>query len=185
MLGKLGWYVLLTAVVRGPELSADLRELDPARRKIETATDFMEWMGYPIRKTQMNLTRELILELYTPGAAEWGDLVRRFDEQDLFAEDELAAWLGNIDLDDEHGHDHDHNHHAHGHGHGHGARRANAPSDADRGTRGYELYRCSWCGNPSAVLRKCGGCAKTRYCDSGCQKLHFTEHKADCGEKKE
>ena len=28
MLGMLGWYVLLTVVVRGPELSADLRELD-------------------------------------------------------------------------------------------------------------------------------------------------------------
>ena len=133
-------------------------------------------MGYPIKNTQTNLTRELILELYTPNATEWGDLVRRFDEQDRFveeseappsapqAEDELAAWLGNIDLDDEHGHDHDHDHdhHAHGHGHGpgHGARRANTPSDADTGTRGYELYR--WCGNPSAVLRKCGGCAKTR-----------------------
>ena len=24
------------------------------------------------------------------------------------------------------------------------------------------LYRCTWCGNPSAVLRKCGGCGKTR-----------------------
>ena len=136
-------------------------------------------MGYPIKKTQMNLTRELILELYTPGATEWGDLVRRFDEQDRFveeseappsaaqAEDELAAWLGNINLDEEHEHDHDHDydHHAHGHRHRHyGARRANAPSNADKGTRGYELYRCSWCGNPSAVLRnsKCGGCAKTR-----------------------
>ncbi|KAI1791760.1 hypothetical protein LXA43DRAFT_1181643 [Ganoderma leucocontextum] len=190
MLGMLGWYVLLTVVVRGPELSEGLRELDPARRKIKTATDFMKWMGYPIKKTQMNLTRELILDLYTPGATEWGALVRRFDEQDRFvegetrlsaaqAEDELAAWLGNIDLDhDNHEHDHGHIHH------GHGSRRANAPSSTDRGTRGYELYRCSWCGNPSAVLRKCGGCAKTRYCDSGCQKLHWTEHKGDCGGKK-
>ena len=122
----------------------------------------------------MNLTWELILELYTPGATEWGDLVRRFDEQDRFveesetapsaaqAEDELAAWLGNIDLDEEHEHDHDYDRHGHGHGHGdYGARRANAPSDADKGTRGYKLHRCSWCGNLSAVLRKCGGCAKT------------------------
>ena len=133
-------------------------------------------MGYPIKNTQTNLTRELILELYTPNATEWGDLVRRFDEQDRFveeseappsaaqAEDELAAWLGNINLDEEHEHDHHHDHHAHvhGHGHGHRTRRANAPSDSDKGTRGYELYRCSWCGNPSAVLRKCGGCVKTR-----------------------
>ncbi len=117
----------------------------------------------------MNLTRELILELYAPGATEWGALVRRFEEQDRFvegetplsaaeAEDELATWLENIDLDADDGHNHDHIHHAHGHG----SRRANAPASANRGTRGYELYRCSWCGNPSAVLRKCGGCAKTR-----------------------
>ena len=25
-----------------------------------------------------------------------------------------------------------------------------------------ELYRCSWCGNPSAGLRRCSGCSKTR-----------------------
>ncbi|PIL28173.1 hypothetical protein GSI_09710 [Ganoderma sinense ZZ0214-1] len=195
MLGMLGWYVLLTVVVRGPELSADLRELEPARRKIKTATDLMNWMGYPIRRTQTNLTRELILELYAPGTAEWGDLVRRFDEQDRFveeseappsaaqAEDELAAWLENIDLDHDHDHDHDCDD-GHDHDHIHRPRRANAPSSTDRGTRGYELYRCSWCGNPSAVLRKCGGCAKTRYCDAGCQKLHWTEHKTDCGGKK-
>ena len=24
------------------------------------------------------------------------------------------------------------------------------------------LYRCSYCGNPSAALRKCGGCTKVR-----------------------
>ena len=35
MLGMLGWYVLLTVVVRGPELSADLRELDVSYYKHE------------------------------------------------------------------------------------------------------------------------------------------------------
>ena len=25
-----------------------------------------------------------------------------------------------------------------------------------------ELYRCTWCKNPSAALRKCSGCGKTR-----------------------
>ena len=122
----------------------------------------------------MNLAQGhgLILELYTPGATEWGDLVRRFDEQDRFVEESEApavggpggARAGGVAR----GHRprrgtraHDHDHHAYGHGH-YGARRANAPSNADKGTRGYELYRCSWCGNPSAVLKKCGGCGKKR-----------------------
>ena len=30
----------------------------------------MEWMGFYIEETQMNLTRELIFELYTPGTIE-------------------------------------------------------------------------------------------------------------------
>ena len=88
----------------------------------------MEWMGYPIENTPTNLVRELILELYAPGAIEWGALVMRLDEQDRFAEDEaplsqaqaedeLGAWLDNIDLDHDHDHPHDHchNHHVHGH----------------------------------------------------------------------
>ena len=25
-----------------------------------------------------------------------------------------------------------------------------------------QLYRCSWCTNPSAILRKCSGCGKAR-----------------------
>ena len=37
MLGMLGWYVLLTVVVRGPEVSADLRELDVST---------YEWIGW-------------------------------------------------------------------------------------------------------------------------------------------
>ncbi|TBU53389.1 hypothetical protein BD310DRAFT_887831 [Dichomitus squalens] len=165
MLEMLGWYVLLTVVIRGPELSEELKELDPARRKIKAAIDFMKWLGYPIKRTQMNMARELVFELYTPGAREWGAVVERFDDLDVSvegdtplspadAEDELAAWLDNVDLEDGD---------VARHGHGRGRRRANAPSSTGSGTSGYELYRCSWCGNPSAVLRRCGGCAKTRY----------------------
>lgn len=57
------------------------------------------------------------------------------------------------------------------------------------------LYRCAWCGNPSASLRKCmslsltfvemklkssvigSGCEKVRYCDTSCQKLAWKSHK--------
>ncbi|CAA7261160.1 unnamed protein product [Cyclocybe aegerita] len=43
------------------------------------------------------------------------------------------------------------------------------------------MYRCSWCGNPSALLRKCRGCSKARYCDVGCQKSHWRDnHKKVC-----
>ncbi|EIW60332.1 uncharacterized protein TRAVEDRAFT_45581 [Trametes versicolor FP-101664 SS1] len=185
MLAVLTWYVMLTIVVRGPELSEDLRELDPARRKMATAVQFMEYMGYPVARTQLNLAREILLRHYTDGAKEWGALVRRYDELEARAQasvscctegdDDLAEWLEKIDMDDPD----DENsiymrEHGGAHAHRHGVPKAKSEMTS------YELYRCSWCGNPSAVLRKCAGCGKTKYCDSGCQKSHWTEHKADC-----
>lgn len=127
----------------------------------------MHFVGHSVKRTQLNLSRELALSLYTPGAKEWGTLVQRFDRLDRcensgdssrasssLVDDDLSEWLGNVSLDDDEHADHDH--HACG---SHGKR-----SDAAVGgeTSSYELYRCSWCGNPSAILRRCGGCGKTR-----------------------
>ncbi|KAJ2967327.1 hypothetical protein NUW54_g13535 [Trametes sanguinea] len=106
MLAVLSWYVFVTILIRGPELSEDLRELDPARRKIKTAMEFMKHMGYPISRTQLNLTRELVLSHYTQGVREWGSFVHHFDDLDSqflqdhanspsegAEEDDLAEWL--------------------------------------------------------------------------------------------
>ncbi|CDO78081.1 hypothetical protein BN946_scf184702.g2 [Trametes cinnabarina] len=190
MLEVLSWYALLTILIRGHELSEDLRELDPARRKMKTAMEFMNHMGYSITKTQLNLARELILKHYTDGAREWGAFVKHCDDLDArfqeeyvgsppeSADDDLAEWLERIDLvsdDEDHGGTHGHSN-AYGSGHHHGRALPQARNEKSN----YELYRCSWCGNPSAVLRKCGGCGNTRYCDSGCQKSHWSEHKLDC-----
>ncbi|KAI0658738.1 hypothetical protein C8Q70DRAFT_1045402 [Cubamyces menziesii] len=182
MIAVLTWYMMLTIVIRGPELSEDLRELDPARRKIKTSVEFMNYMGYPIVKTQLNLARELILSLYTDGAREWGAFIKHFDELDTRshesrtsirpeAEDGLTAWLEKLDLDSS---DDEPEGGCHGHGQRHPVSKAKAKATS------YQLYRCSWCGNPSAMLRKCGACGKTMYCDSGCQKSHWSEHKRDC-----
>ncbi|KAI0374602.1 hypothetical protein BV20DRAFT_934661 [Pilatotrama ljubarskyi] len=188
MLAVLSWYALLTILVRGPEMSEDLRELDPARRKMKTSVEFMKHMGYPIAKTQLNLARELILNLYTEGAKEWGAFVKRFDELDAQfqanhfeaapdAEDGLAEWLEKVDIADS---DEDDGHGSHRHGRGHGHPQGRTVPKATSETSSCELYRCSWCGNPSAALRKCAGCGKTKYCDTGCQKSHWVEHKVDC-----
>ncbi|KAI9068810.1 hypothetical protein FKP32DRAFT_1754236 [Trametes sanguinea] len=191
MLAVLSWYVFVTILIRGPELSEDLRELDPARRKIKTAMDFMKHMGYPISRTQLNLTRDLVLSYYTQGVREWGSFVHHFDDLDSqfqqdhanspsegAEEDDLAEWLEKIDLgSDEEGDGHSH---GHAHAHAHGRHQARAAPQAKSGKNDYELYRCSWCRNPSAVLRKCSGCGNARYCDHGCQKSHWSEHRADC-----
>jgi ankyrin repeat protein len=39
------------------------------------------------------------------------------------------------------------------------------------------------CGRPSCLERgskKCGGCHKTRYCSTACQRLHWSEHEPTC-----
>ena len=133
--------------------------------------DFMNFVGYGIKKTQLHLAREYVLKLYTPGAREWGTLIKRFDELDSSdentplsstgADDNLAAWLGDLDIDDGDSHSREH-----GACLGEGRRRNGRSAPSDRGMGNHELYRCSWCGNPSAVLKKCSACGKTRFVDS-------------------
>ncbi len=119
----------------------------------------MNTLKFVIKKTQMRLAREMVLSLYPKAIDEWGVWIKHFDELDAHADsdghqpisstqadDDLAIWLENIKLED------------------------GAEDTMHRGcthpkisVNNVTLYRCSWCGNPSAVLRKCGGCAKTRY----------------------
>ncbi|KAI0765241.1 hypothetical protein C8Q74DRAFT_1205823 [Fomes fomentarius] len=180
------WYIILTIAIKGPELSPQLDELKAAKRKLDLASQFMKHLGLTIKKTQIRLTRELILNQYVKAVQDFGAFIRHFDDLDsradhkpissTRADDDLAAWLD--DLKVENGED-DLQPHAH---------KCTHPKIS---TNSVELYRCSWCGNPSAVLKRCGGCGKTRYvrfavgryCDGPCQKKHWSEHKTDCKRK--
>lgn len=118
----------------------------------------MKHLGLTIKKTQIRLTRELILNQYVKAVEDLGAFIKHFDDLDsradhkplssTRADDDLAAWLDNLKL--ENGED-DSQPHAH------------MCTHPKISTNSVELYRCSWCGNPSAVLKKCGGCGKTRY----------------------
>ena len=117
----------------------------------------MNMLNFTIKKTQMRLAREMVLSLYPKAIKEWGAWIQHFDELDARADshrpisstqaddDDLAAWLENMKLED------------------------GTEDTTHRGcihpkisVNNVTLYRCTWCGNPSAVLRKCGGCGKTR-----------------------
>ncbi|GBE89126.1 hypothetical protein SCP_1501290 [Sparassis crispa] len=165
----LNWYIILTIALQGPEISTNLAELDLARKKLETADQFGKFLGNPPKRTQMRLTQEMIFDLYPKAVEEWKDVIARFDtggSEDKSisaekAEDDLAAWLDDLKVDDD-------------------SPQPERCSHPKINTNSVALYRCSWCSNPSAVLRKCGGCSKTRYCDQGCQKSHWSEHKRVC-----
>lgn len=90
-------------------------------------------------------------------------------------QDRLAAWLEDVQLDDADSQDPDY------------------PNDPNITADAISLYRCSLCGNPSAVLRKPSGCEKSRQVGSSdvqdrtlispstyCQKAPWTEHKRLC-----
>lgn len=124
--------------------------------KVALADQFAKFLEHPPKKTQMRLTRQLIVQYYQTAAKNWGSVVERFDRMDLSsescsipspskAEDDLAAWLDVLHFDDD---EHEH------------AQRCAHPKIS---INSVSLYRCSHCGNPSAVLRKCGGCGKTRH----------------------
>lgn len=124
-------------------------------KKLDITHQFAEFLGHPFKKTQMRLTREMIVRHYTSAAKEFSPDIARFDalfaaEDDgaelraaIRADDTLEAWLANLHIDED-GHDHGHRSHV------------------KVSRNAVALYRCTWCGNPSAILKKCSGCAKTR-----------------------
>ncbi|KAJ7150977.1 hypothetical protein C8R43DRAFT_1005813 [Mycena crocata] len=164
MKNVLYWNILLRIAIE-EEISADLREVQGSIRKLKIADDFSNWIGIPPPKTNMRLTQQTVVRIFADAAEEWGDFIATHSRPDPTpspekVEDDLAAWLGDMHLHDE------------------------LDEHATFNTSRVELYRCSWCGNPSAVLRKCSGCEKTRYCDASCQKSGWKEHKKACVPKK-
>ncbi|KAF7793058.1 hypothetical protein EIP86_004163 [Pleurotus ostreatoroseus] len=170
----LDWSIMLTLALRGKELSTDLSEFEDHMKKLETTKEFSKLFGVHQQRTTLRLTRELVTSKYQKAVTEWGSVIARVDgpnfhetltESEARAEDNLAAWLEGLRVEgDEEEEDEKWCVHP----------TTNMNSVA--------LYRCSYCGNPSAVLRKCSGCNKTRYCDSACQKMHWKDHKTACKE---
>ncbi|KAJ6532723.1 hypothetical protein DFH09DRAFT_993655 [Mycena vulgaris] len=169
MKNVLYWNVLLRIAIE-EEISADLRELQGLLRKLKIADDFSNWLGVIPPKTNLRLTQQTVVRLFPDAVEEWGEFITNNSGLEVATpsaekvEDDLATWLGDVHLEDEL------SEHCH--------------QPATFNTSHVELYRCSWCGNPSAILRKCAGCSKTRYCDGSCQKLHWKEHKRACGTNK-
>ncbi|EEB89740.1 hypothetical protein MPER_12130, partial [Moniliophthora perniciosa FA553] len=167
MRNVLYWNILLTIVTRGPDASSDLSEAQVSLMKLKFTDDFSEYTQQQPPKTQLRLTQQTFVKNYRAAIAEWGDIVANYQgfqdqpvEPKTKTDDDLAAWLDDLKLD-------------------------NGEQEPSRchskvNTNHVALYQCSWCFNPSAVLRKCAGCGLTRYCDIGCQKSHWSAHKKQC-----
>lgn len=117
----------------------------------------------------MRRTYKTIVSLFHEATGKYESILKRVAEDrelpdvslptgDGSVQDDLAAWLDNIGLEDgeeleHHAHaGHDHCHKRDMMQHVHQISYSNRAAEADR----TEMYRCSHCGNPSAGLRKCG-----------------------------
>ncbi|KAF7318261.1 Bin3-type SAM domain-containing protein [Mycena chlorophos] len=176
------WNILLRIAME-EHISGDLHEIEGSLRKLKTAEEFSKWMGVVPPKTQLRNTQQTVVKLLPAALDEWIGFIStvRTENEALETpnaekiEQDLAAWMEHMDIDGGSGGDIHANHH-----HGHGKSTFALPFSSKLA----ELYRCSWCGNPSAALRKCSGCGKTRYCDGACQKQHWKkEHKQQCKPK--
>ncbi|KAF9480921.1 hypothetical protein BDN70DRAFT_876939 [Pholiota conissans] len=172
------WLVLLT-ILFAEDLNADLRELNPTFERLKIADQYNEFIGIPSPKTYLRLAQQAAVKYYASGMREFSRVFAELDKSRLEGydeaelkinaekvEDNLATWLDEIRLDD-----------------GTTEPTTQIRAHTNRPKVVFDnltLYRCSWCGNPSAALKKCSKCEKTRYCDSGCQRLHWSEHKKTC-----
>lgn len=122
--------------------------------KLKFADDFSTFAGNLPPKTELRLAQQTAVSLYPAAVKEWGEVILRFDKlrtngepsmSPEKAEDDLAAWLDDLHAEsgEQELHSEMFSHPVLNHDH-------------------VALYRCSWCGNPSAVLRKCSRCMKTR-----------------------
>ncbi|KAL0578120.1 hypothetical protein V5O48_003863 [Marasmius crinis-equi] len=105
MRNVLYWNILLGVVVKGPDLSRDLREFSDTLKKIKFTHDFAQHVGLPLPKTNLRLAQETVVKYFPEALAQWGTIVdnmaggeiRQLDSGK--AEDDLAAWLDDLKLD--------------------------------------------------------------------------------------
>ncbi|KAF8886495.1 hypothetical protein BD779DRAFT_1529952 [Infundibulicybe gibba] len=159
MKNVLYWYILLTLTVSESDIRTDLRELQPEIDKLKIADEISTFIGVPPPKTNLRLAQQDVVNRYPAALKEFSEVILKAADTtnptvtpEKLA-DELAAWLED---------------------NGDGEPRDNCLQPKVTKNRA-ALYRCSWCGNPSAMLKKC-----ELYCDAGCQNPHWKEHKKHC-----
>lgn len=128
--------------------------LQNALTMLRVADDFSYFAGNDPPKTELRMALQTVITLYPTASGEWSDVIARFDNlrtqkeppiSPEKAEDDLAAWLENLHEDD-----------------GELKIQAEVPPHPVFDNDHVVLFRCSWCGCPSAILRKCGGCHEAR-----------------------
>ncbi|KZS94174.1 hypothetical protein SISNIDRAFT_453899 [Sistotremastrum niveocremeum HHB9708] len=170
MLSALNRFTLLSIIMKGPELSTDLREISDILQKQKLAEEtYQFYWGKAVPQSQVNCVRAFIIENLATAASQWRLFIKRtaaktpddseFQDETL-VEESVVTRLHELDLGPH--------------------RRYEAVVYSGMNDKLVKLYCCSWCGNTTATLKKCSRCGTTRYCDAKCQKMGWSEHKSAC-----
>ncbi|KZV89340.1 hypothetical protein EXIGLDRAFT_751221 [Exidia glandulosa HHB12029] len=166
-------FVLNSFVWDGPSYSPDLRELKSKLNRLKIAEEIATLAYNRPERIGHRLAFETIIDNYAVARDEWDAVIARFgnlpreagvvpDVEIPEERDELFEWLDTDSC-------------------GHHNKKRDETFISRWSVDVVELYRCSSCGNPSAVLRKCSRCGMARYCDQACQKKDWADgHKKHC-----
>lgn len=130
------------------------------QEKLDCADEFTKFEGGPIPRTRERLTTMMLLRRLGLGWAEWSPVLREADGEcgsRPAHPQNTAEYLATL-LNESNVQDPDPNFGCEPEQNGYGYElpppSGESPSD---------LYRCSWCRTPSAVLKRCKTCGKARY----------------------
>ncbi|KAJ3566372.1 hypothetical protein NP233_g7052 [Leucocoprinus birnbaumii] len=157
MKNVLYWYILLMITIK--DLDPDLHEIEDAIKKLEITDEIMRLVGCPPPQTRMRLVQQTVIKHYKESVEKFGYLIEKAgtecsheltDPTSEQNEDKLAAWLDKLDLEDRTLKSEDvYRVGEESKAGGLGVKLATIDGES------LSLYRCGWCGNPSASLRKC------------------------------
>ena len=113
---------------------------------VRLSEEFSAFMGFCSASTRLNAARDLLQSSFVSGYEEWAPVVKRYNEFDHTlkakqpnAPDIFFTEIGSSNI------------------------QYVPPHREDFQLERHELYRCSWCDKPSAVLKKCTGCNTALY----------------------
>ncbi|KAH8828003.1 hypothetical protein DL96DRAFT_1464036 [Flagelloscypha sp. PMI_526] len=169
--------LITTILIGGPETPKDLHDLKENIRRCQLSDEIAEHLGTKLpHPTAVRQVNDLIIKLYERAEQKFGRIIEILvREEDIpykkpsdEAANDIASWLSRVEIEGTKGV-------LEGQWRGGATRSKVEPRTG--------MYRCSYCSNPSAALKKCSGCSQTRYCDANCQKQHWSEHKKTCASK--
>lgn len=136
------------------------------KARLKLADDISIHLGMTIKENQLRKSHQAVLDRLDVAWRDWKDIMTKMPGDGTKnhssskikpdkAEADLNAWLNRGELQDPDAYS--------GAPEDYGTIPGHEHTQAKVNWSAMEMYRCSWCRNPSTVLKKCKGCEKATY----------------------